>query len=332
MSMITQALAEFDEPKQAIAMVKSYGTLTLADDGIGKVEQAHKQVKRLRIDIDSRRKSLNEGALTYQRTINAEAKRLTEEIEPIETALSSQRKIHDEILLKEQQEKHAAKRKVLTDRIERLAQAGCIAGDVAAIEQMSDDEFQLHFLSEQRKAEAIREEQEVARKLAEDTEIERLAEIKRQSEEIRIRQAELDADRKAMAAEREAMLHQQQVERRAIEQQQAEVKRQQQEIQREAERKAEVVTTQERQRVLTERWAEDARLAVIAAEEKEVARLARLEALKPEIEKAETFANSLIAEAVFILQNMGQPHWAVNAMESVRRCGLEVLMIARGEG
>jgi len=328
MSMITQALAEFDEPKQAIAMVKSYGTLTLADDGIGKVEQAHKQVKRLRIDIDSRRKSLNEGALTYQRTINAEAKRLTEEIEPIETALSSQRKIHDEILLKEQQEKHAAKRKVLTDRIERLAQAGCIAGDVAAIEQMTDDEFQLHFLSEQRKAEMIRIEQEAARKAAEDTEIERLAEIKRQSEEIRIRQAELDADRKAMAAEREAMLHQQQVERRAIEQQQAEVKRQQQEIQREAERKAE----EERQQVLAERRAEDARLAVIAADQKEVARLARLEALKPEIEKAETFANSLIADAVFILQNMGQPHWAVDAMESVRRCGLEVLMIARGEG
>jgi len=317
MSMITQALAEFDEPKQAIAMVKSYGTLTLADDGIGKVEQAHKQVKRLRIDIDSRRKSLNEGALTYQRTINAEAKRLTEEIEPIETALSSQRKIHDEIVMKEQQEKHAAKRAVLTKRIDTLAQAGCIVSDVAALEAMTDDEFQLHFLSEQRKAEMIREEQEAARKAAEDTEIERLAEIKRQSEEIRIRQAELDADRKAMAAEREA-----------IEQQRAEVKRQQQEIQREAERKSE----DERQRVLAERKAEDARLAVIAAEQKEVARLARMEALKPEIEKAETFANRLIADAVDILHNMGQPSWSVEAMESVRRCGLEVLMIARGEG
>jgi len=317
MSMITQALAEFDEPKQAIAMVKSYGTLTLADDGIGKVEQAHKQVKRLRIDIDSRRKSLNEGALTYQRTINAEAKRLTEEIEPIETALSSQRKIHDEIVMKEQQEKHAAKRAVLTKRIDTLAQAGCIVSDVAALEAMTDDEFQLHFLSEQRKAEMIREEQEAARKLAEDNEIARLAEIKRQSEEIRIRQAELDADRKAMAAEREA-----------IEQQRAEVKRQQQEIQREAERKAE----DERQRVLAERKAEDARLAVIAAEQKEVARLARMEALKPEIEKAETFANRLMVHAVEILRVMDQPHWSVDAMESVRRCGLEVLMIARGEG
>ena len=328
MSMITQALAEFDEPKQAIAMVKSYGTLTLADDGIGKVEQAHKQVKRLRIDIDSRRKSLNEGALTYQRTVNAEAKRLTAEIEPIETALSGQRKIHDEIAMKEQQEKHAAKRAVLTARIEKLAQAGCIVNDVAALEAMTDDEFLLHCVSEIAKAVSMRLEQEAARKAAEDIEIARLAEIKRQSEEIRIRQAELDSERAAMAAEREAMQHQQQIERRALEEQQAEVRRQQQEIQREADRKTEA----ERQRVLAERKAEDDRLARIAAEQKEVARQARLEALKPEIEKAETFGNRLIADAVDILHNMGQPHWSVEAMESVRRCGLEVLMIARGEG
>ena len=63
-----------------------------------------------------------------------------------------------------------------------------------------------------------------------------------------------------------------------------------------------------------------------------VARLARLEALKPEIEKAETFGNRLMGEAVRILQSLGEPHWSVEAMESVRRCGLEVLMIARGEG
>ena len=328
MSMITQALAEFDEPKQAIAMVKSYGTLTLADDGIGKVEQAHKQVKRLRIDIDSRRKSLNEGALTYQRTVNAEAKRLTAEIEPIETALSSQRRIHEEILLKEQQEKHAAKRAVLTARIEKLAQAGCIVNDVAALEAMTDDEFLLHCVSEIAKAVSLRIEQEAARKAAEDIEIARLAEIKRQSDEIRIRQAELDSERKAMAAEREAMQHQQQIERRALEEQQAEVRRQQQEIQREADRKTEA----ERQRVLAERKAEDDRLARIAAEQKEVARQARLEALKPEIEKADTFANRLMVHAVEILRVMDQPHWSVEAMESVRRCGLEVLMIARGEG
>ena len=328
MSMITQALAEFDEPKQAIAMVKSYGTLTLADDGIGKVDQAHKQVKRLRIDIDSRRKSLNEGALTYQRTVNAEAKRLTAEIEPIETALSSQRRIHEEILLKEQQEKHAAKRAVLTARIEKLAQAGCIVNDVAALEAMTDDEFLLHCVSEIAKAVSLRIEQEAARKAAEDIEIARLAEIKRQSDEIRIRQAELEADRKAMAAEREAMLHQQQAERRAIEEQQAEIMRQQQEIQREADRKTEA----ERQRVLAERKAEDDRLAVIAAEQKEVARLARLEALKPEIEKAETFANRLAEMSAAVLVSMEKPVWGPRAMVIIRQAGIDVIKIARGEG
>ena len=328
MSMITQALAEFDEPKQAIAMVKSYGTLTLADDGIGKVEQAHKQVKRLRIDIDSRRKSLNEGALTYQRTVNAEAKRLTAEIEPIETALSGQRKIHDEILLKEQQEKHAAKRAVLTARIEKLAQAGCIVNDVAALEAMTDDEFLLHCVSEIAKAVSLRIEQEAARKAAEDIEIARLAEIKRQSDEIRIRQAELEADRKAMAAEREAMLHQQQIERRAIEEQQAEVRRQQQEIQREADRKTEA----ERQRVLAERKAEDDRLARIAAEQKEVARQARLEALKPEIESAETFANRLAEMSAAVLVSMEKPVWGPRAMVIIRQAGIDVIKIARGEG
>ena len=328
MSMITQALAEFDEPKQAIAMVKSYGTLTLADDGIGKVEQAHKQVKRLRIDIDSRRKSLNEGALTYQRTVNAEAKRLTAEIEPIETALSSQRQIHEEILLKEQQEKHAAKRAVLTARIEKLAQAGCIVNDVAALEAMTDDEFSLHCVSEVNKAVSLRIEQEAARKAAEDIEIARLAEIKRQSDEIRIRQAELAADRKAMHAEREAMLHQQAIERQAIEQQQAEVKRQQQEIQREAERKAE----DERQQVLAERRAEDARLAVIAAEQKEVARQARLEALKPEIEKAAMFANRLAEMSAAVLVSMEKPVWGPSAMMIIRQAGIDVIKIAKGEG
>ena len=328
MSMITQALAEFDEPKQAIAMVKSYGTLTLADDGIGKVEQAHKQVKRLRIDIDTRRKSLNEGALTYQRTVNAEAKRLTAEIEPIETALSGQRKIHDEILLKEQQEKHAAKRAVLTARIEKLAQAGCIVNDVAALEAMTDDEFLLHCVSEIAKAVSLRIEQEAARKAAEDIEIARLAEIKRQSEEIRIRQAELDSERAAMAAEREAMQHQQQIERRALEEQQAEVRRQQQEIQREADRKTEA----ERQRVLAERKAEDDRLARIAAEQKEVARQARLEALKPEIESAETFANRLAEMSAAVLVSMEKPVWGPRAMVIIRQAGIDVIKIARGEG
>jgi hydroxypyruvate isomerase len=325
--MITQALAEFDESRVMIANVKAYGKFTLAVDGIGKVEEAHKQVKRLRIDITKRGKELREDATKYSRAIIEEEKRLVSEVEPIEAALWGQRQIHEAAELERQKAKQAEKRKVLTDRIERLAQAGCIAGDVAAIEQMNDDEFSLHFICEKMKAETLREQAEAARLEAEKFEADRLAEVARQAEELRVRREELESERQAMAAEREAMLHQQQIERKSLEIQQAELNRQHEAIRYNEERKAEA----ERQRVLAERKAEDARLASIAADLEKASRIARLEALRPEIEKAETFGNRLMVHAVEILRVMDQPHWSVEAMESVRRCGLEVLMIARGE-
>lgn len=325
--MITQALAEFDEPKAMISVVKSYGTLTLAVDGIGKVEEAHKQVKRLRIDITKRGKDLRDGANTYCKAIIAEEKRLIAEVEPIEDALWKQREIHEAEKEREKEEKAKAKRAVLQGRIEKLSQAGCVAGDVAALELMSDDEFGLHFLCESMKAESAREQAEAARQAAEKLEADQLAEVARQAEELRIRQFELDRDRKAMEAEREAMLHQQAIQQRQLEEHQAEVRRQQEEIRKEAEAKAEA----ERQRVLTERLAEDERLAKIAADEAEAARVARLEALKPEIEKAEMFANRMAETSAAILVSLGKPAWGGEAMAAVRRCGLEVLRIARGE-
>jgi hydroxypyruvate isomerase len=325
--MITQALAEFDESRVMIANVKAYGKFTLAVDGIGKVEEAHKQVKRLRIDITKRGKELRDDATKYSRAIIEEEKRLVSEVEPIEAALWGQRQIHEAAELERQKAKQAEKRKVLTDRIERLAQAGCIAGDVAAIEQMNDDEFSLHFICEKMKAETLREQAEAARLEAEKFEADRLAEVARQAEELRVRREELEAERQAMAAEREAMLHQQQIERKSLEVQQAELNRQHEAIRFNEERKAE----EERQAALLIRRQEDERLAKIAADEAKAARVARMEALKPEIEKAETFANRLMVHSVEILRVMDQPHWSVDAMESVRRCGLEVLAIARGE-
>lgn len=327
--MIAQALADFDESKAMITVVKSYGSFTLAVDGIGKVEEAHKQVKRLRIDIDGRRKSLTAGALTYQRAINAEAKRLTEEVEPIEAALAGQRAIHDAEKEREREEKAKAKRAVLQDRIEKLAQAGCLAGDVAALELMSDDEFSLHFLQERMKSEIAHAKAEESRIVAEKLEADRLAEIERQAEELRIRREELEADRKAMAAEREAMLHQQSVQQRQILEQQEEVRRQQEEIRIEQEAKAEA----DRQRVLAERRAEDDRLAAIAAAEAEVTRLARLEDLRPEIEKCDQFTMRLNEWADNYLTSIGRPRWSNAALASIERaCSGIRRDIERGEG
>jgi hypothetical protein len=327
MSMIQQALAEFDESRAMIASVKEYGKFTLAVDGIGKVEEAHKQVKRLRINITKRGKELRDGATKYSRAIIEEEKRLVNEVEPIESALWYQRQIHEEQIELERVEKEKAKRAFLTARIEKLAQAGCVAGDVDAIAAMNDDEFSLHFICEKMKAESAREQAEIQRMLAEKLEADRLAEIARQAEEMCIRQEELDRDRKAMQAEREAMLHQQQVERRALEEQQAEIRRQQEEIRKAAELKAE----EERQRVLAERRAEDIRLAEIASAEAEVARLARLEALKPEIEKAKTFCNALDEWAESYLEKLGVT-WADSALVSIERACIEIIRnVERGD-
>jgi len=308
MSMITQALAEFDEPKALIATVKEYGKFTLAVDGIGKVEWAHKQVKRLRIDITKRGKSLRDGANAYNKAIIAEEDRLIAEVQPIEDALAAQRKIHDDQKEKERQEKEAAKRAVLQGRIEKLAQAGCLAGDVAAIELMSDDEFSLHFLSESRKAETLREQAETARMAAEKLEADRLAEVARQAEELRIRQAELEADRMAIAAERESLKIQQ-----------AELNRQHEAIRFNEERK----TEEERQRVLAERKAEDQRLFDIARAEAEAEGSARLEALKPEIEKAFAFMQAVDKFADEYLTTIGRPSWSESALELIEEACIE---------
>jgi hypothetical protein len=313
MGMIETALAEFDEPRAMIASVKAFGSLTVADDGIEKVEDAHKQVKRLRIDIDKRRKELNDGALSYQRAINAKAKELIAEIEPIEGALMAQREEYDAAKLKAKQAKEAARAAVLQDRANRLAQAGCTAGDLHVLSAMTDDDFQLHLAQESAKAAKARAEEaerkEALRLQEEENNRERLRLEKirqemaeRESENRRRMEAEMAEQKRKAAEELDALRRQQEAERKKLEAEQAEVARQQKEIRDrlEAERKAE----QQRE--------ENARKAAAEAE-----RLARLEELRPEIEKAQSFAQAVLTDAADELKRLGNPSWRVLAMTKI---------------
>jgi hypothetical protein len=313
MGMIETALAEFDEPRAMIASVKVFGSLTVADDGIEKVEDAHKQVKRLRIDIDKRRKELNDGALSYQRAVNAKAKELIAEIEPIEGALMAQREEYDAAKLKAKQAKEAARAAVLQDRANRLAQAGCTAGDLHVLSAMTDDDFQLHLAQESAKAAKARAEEserkEALRLQEEENNKERLRLEKirqemaeREAENRRRMEAEMAEQKRKAAEELDALRRQQEVERKKLEAEQAEVARQQKEIRDrlEAERKAE----QQRE--------ENARKAAAEAE-----RLARLEAIRPEIEKAQSFAQAVLTDAADELNRLGNPSWRVLAMTKI---------------
>jgi hypothetical protein len=157
------ALASF-EPM--IEMLLSYADLTVADDGIGKVEEAHKAVKRLRVDLDKKRKELNEGALSYQRTVNATAKTLTEKIGAVESRLSAERENYDAEKLREKLVKEAAKAAVLNERVARLSGAGIVVSDLAALGAMANDEFEFYLAKEYRIVAEAKAEAELHQKIA----------------------------------------------------------------------------------------------------------------------------------------------------------------------
>ena len=152
------------------------------------------------------------------------------------------------------------------------------------------------------------EREELAAKLRAEQE----AETKRQAEELRIRAADIErqrlADEAALAEQRKAM----EAEREALRQQQEELRKAELARQAEAERLAAI-----------ERQAAEAK----AKAEREAAQAARLEALKPEIEKAQGFAECLVTDAMDSLQRLGNPAWGDDAMHIIRNCGSSIVAL-----
>lgn len=326
MGLTELALAEFDETKSAIAMVQSYGSLTLATDGIAKVKEAHQQVKRLRIDIDKRRKELNKGALEYQRAVNAEAESLTVQVSVVEDALFAQRQIHEAEVEKVKAAKAAEKQAVLNARAERLAAGGVVIGDLAALQAMSDDEFAQFAIREIARAEKALAEAEAARLEAERFEAARLEEIRRQAEELRIRNEEMQRERLLLEQQRAAMLAEQAALQRAKEDHQAAVAAEEARVAAEKFRIAEA----EREAAELIKRQNGERLAAIAAEEARVAeverarlaeleRQARLDRLKPELEKFDMFEGRILGEAKNIIEDLGVPAWGEDALKKLRQ-------------
>lgn len=272
------ALASF-EPM--IEMLLSYADLTVADDGIGKVEEAHKAVKRLRVDLDKKRKELNEGALSYQRTVNATAKTLTEKIGAVESRLSAERENYDAEKIREKEAKEAAKAAVLNERVQRMSAAGIPLTHLTVIDSMTPFEFEFFFAKESRVAAEAKAE-------ADRLEALRQEELKRQAEEIRVRAEAIEkqrlADEAALRAERES-----------IEADRAEMRRQQEEIakhQAELRVKAEAEAVEERRK---QRDAEQTRREAAAA---------------PELEKLEVVLMAMKNAGSQALTDCGVPRWS----------------------
>ncbi len=295
-SLTEQALIALQSFEPMVDQVLSYANLTVAEDGIGKVEEAHKAVKRLRIDLDKKRKELNEGALSYQRTVNATAKSLTERIGKVESRLEGERETYEEAKRKEKAAKEAEKAAVLNERVKRLTEAGAVVSDLAAIGAMDATDFEFYFARESRLAAEAKEE------------------LKRQADELALRQEELRIERQKQDAERAAEIEKIRIEREAMEAERAEMRRQQEAINRHNEElraKAEAEATEKRRQ---EREAEEARKLALAA---------------PELDKLDCVLHVIREASREAVVNSGNPAWGVHLDEALKKLAIDMRLVVR---
>jgi hypothetical protein len=130
-SYIENELKKFSITDQAIAEMKQkYLPLKIngVDDkaGYAAVREARLTVKSKRIEVDKKRKELTEDALKFQRAINAEAKRIVNELEPIESYLGAQENEYEAEKERIKQEKERAEQIKLQERVNKLLSVGML--------------------------------------------------------------------------------------------------------------------------------------------------------------------------------------------------------------
>lgn len=308
MTMTQRAVEELSTFNGLIETVLPYAELTVAEDGIGKVEEAHKAVKKLNANIEKTRKELKAGALEYGRTVDSIAKQLTEKVDSVESKLKAERDAYDAIEKAEKAKKEAEKVAKKQDRVNEMVAAGVAIDWVAA--ELPDEEWMWWFSKAKKQAaevaERIAEEKRIAEEFAEKQRKEReelaakmAEESKRQAEELRIRAAEMEkqrlADEAALAEQRKAM----EAEREVIRKQQEELRK----------------VAEEKERI-----------------ERETAEAERLEALKPELEKAQKFIECMETDAKDSLQRLGNPEWSSVALSIVKSCGGSIFSMVLSRG
>jgi hypothetical protein len=325
MSMTQQAVSELSTFNEMISAVLPYGELTVAVNGIGQVEEAHKAVKKLNASIEKKRKELKAGALEYGRTVDSIAKQLSEKVDSVEAKLKAERDAFDAIEKAEKAAKEAAKLAAKQKRLDDMLAAG-IPVDLAAAD-LPDEEWMWWF------SKAKKQAAEVAERL----EQERLHNEQRQKLATRI--ARMEALGVAIgSAERVGQLtdeqfeHDYQIAKKAVDDrrasQEAERIRQAEELRIRAEeierqRLADEAAMAEQRRAMEAEREElrnqqeaiarekALRQAEAEAEAAELRWQRRKAAAAPEMEKLEKFLQAMRIAGVEALQNCGSPSWSM---------------------
>jgi chemosensory pili system protein ChpA (sensor histidine kinase/response regulator) len=187
-------------------------------EGYEQVKRAVAVCRKTRSMIEEKRKFLNEEALKHQRTVNAEAKRITGLIEEVEEPLKAKKQAVDDEVERKRKELEEKRRAMIQGRIDDFVKQTGESLPWATAEALSDSEFefalQLGRLEKQRKDEA-----EAARIEAERIERERIeAERKAAQEELARLKAEQAAEQKKLReAKAELDRQQEQIERQKAE-------------------------------------------------------------------------------------------------------------------
>ena len=203
-------------------------------EGLKAVSEARKVIKKLRVEVDKLRKELNADALEYQRRINAEAKRITSLLEPIEMHLTSEeRRIEDELerIKRQKEEEEFAKfqlrisnllaigfkfdgQQYITDYIDTFSNSKIVirANKIKLLDDLDFGEFyenanhyfEIH-KAEQIEKERLRKEQEAREREEREAENKRLAEERQRLEAL----AKENAAKEAALKEKELNLEKQ---------------------------------------------------------------------------------------------------------------------------
>ncbi len=191
-------------------------------EGYEAIKEELRIIKEKRINVGKTKDKINEGALKWQRTVNAEAKRLVTALEPIEQYLFNQKSEYEAEKERIKQEKKNAEQRLFTERSQKLFAYGYTLEGEFFVHEGLDDRIHDMLLKEMdeswfqeivQKNEVFKAEQ-AAIELAEQqkrAEEERLLQIQKQEQEAEaLRQEEqrkaLEAQQKAQEEERLAML------------------------------------------------------------------------------------------------------------------------------
>jgi hypothetical protein len=190
---IETQLKKFDITESTIQELKvKYSDLKIIDikdiESYKAVHTARIEIKGYRVKIEHRRKELTEDALNYQRAINAEAKRITALLEPIEKHLLEQETFYDTEKERVKKDKEEAEVQLLKKRVDRLFllefsqklyHLECFYMDkkiaLAELKIMSDSVFEQEFHKI-----SLEYEKNVQKKLEE----ERIEQLKKQEKEL----------------------------------------------------------------------------------------------------------------------------------------------------